>query len=1737
MIDNENESFRKRLEELRKRLLNLTNKHNPLLNIRHSEQSTRHIRVIDHLPDALYQRIQNGNTLTFRALPELKNTKIDLPDECTETFLNHYREAKITDEQYINSMKQLEEKDDKYMEHYTIDRQLRDRVRVRLGLPLLFEPEPLTNWDLAKKAGMNPSYELSKPESGISQEVTSYIQTRLRGDELQVKLDKLNKHIRDGLNESGVNTFYAAFGFLERYESKDSDRPFFAPLILQQLKPMQRKAKNRKAGGEWQYSVMGDDESPQLNIALVEKLRSKLVLPEFELDECPEDYFKKVEQAIVSEEKWRVRRWITFGMFNFSGHIMYQDLDPDNWNKPYNLLENTLIEKFVSGANEKDRHTYVYDTAETYDIDKNPDVQKYAPKLILNADSSQHSAIVDSMRGNDVAIKGPPGTGKSQTIVNLIANAIFAGKTVLFVAQKKAALDVVHKRISRTGLGEFCLPIHSEKATVGGIKEELKLAINARSTFTPVSKKVKECNEKVTSLRTFLRDYADALSAEFGMMNQSVFRSIWKRLDIQEMDNIITPSIKRIVIEDVENITRVMFEEYLRELDDIEKLDAMKRKYDTHPWDGVSAVSNDKYIAYELPNKFEECLHAIEILQNFLISMTEDSSRKEYTSLCEIERIVDTKSKISKQNILEANYSMMLGILTTDEYRSAVEEFYAEQCKWIDLKNECESVVKNVDTVLAGKELAVSMIDSAKSFGIAEVNIENIRLRIDRKNKAIEVYDGLKANLDQYARRVFDVAGNTLTLGQYDGLKRFVDAYRVKGVECGQCNYVYIFENCEELKKKIDNMVRSVEWISSKEEELSKVFRMDYKHSIYELRFVLQELNNSSMFSLLKKRYRSAKQIYSKLRRPGHGEWKHSQQSIKEIEEMLNLIQQRDSCGSDECLKKAFGALIRGTNTNFEMIRGVMKDVDEISKVFSNSNEDREKAKRYFIGCLDNNVDEIQQIVDLVICLNEQNMFKTNGNDSNVKLKHIIDNRRQEITELSKLRMYLMNTVSGNELTYNDLRELVFSKASVIQMQKNAMESQEEKLLRKSAEYGVVADCDWVVVSATLKTVQLIVSMELNHNFWNVSTPTELEHKIKMLHNRLEKLEREVQETKDVINETWSMGSVDSQQYIGYPDYREVPLSTLKERILKSLDAREALGPMVELASYEKRAEEEGLHYAQMLSRFKQNGLTYENARSIFEYLYYLNVCKEALRTSALLSPDELRKKQSSKNEFAKLDEQYLENCCLEIQEKHRRTQLPEGSSTGRKRDDNTEMRLVRHVIEKNSRIKLRKLILNAGQAIQILKPCLLMSPASVAKYIAPDGIKFDIAIIDEASQMPLEEAIGTLARCRNVVVVGDREQLPPGRHFKQQQNFDIDYEESDTEESESILETAFEKCSPVRNLIWHYRSKHESLIAFSNTKFYNRELIIYPSATTKTKDFGVVNHYVKGEYSSGRNAKEVDAVRDAARNHMMKHPEKSLGIVTMNVKQMQLIENEMDLLFNKDENCEKYREKWQERLESFFVKNLENVQGDERDVMMISTVYGPDSYGRVKQQFGPINSKYGYRRLNVLFTRAKHSLHLFTSMTPNDIRVQDSKSSDTRGLEAFREYLEYAETGKIPGENSKRSPDSEFEISVINELREHGYIAEPQVGEAGYFIDIGVKHKNWKYGYILGVECDGSTYHSSKSARDSDRLRQSVLEKQGWKIYRIWSTDWFYSYEREMKKLVDEIEREYRKKISEKVE
>ncbi|RIK37437.1 MAG: hypothetical protein DCC58_17975 [Chloroflexi bacterium] len=459
--------------------------------------------------------------------------------------------------------------------------------------------------------------------------------------------------------------------------------------------------------------------------------------------------------------------------------------------------------------------------------------------------------------------------------------------------------------------------------------------------------------------------------------------------------------------------------------------------------------------------------------------------------------------------------------------------------------------------------------------------------------------------------------------------------------------------------------------------------------------------------------------------------------------------------------------------------------------------------------------------------------------------------------------------------------------------------------------------------------------------------------------------------------------------------------------------------------------------------------------------------------------------------------------------------------------DAGGQLGVLRREFQKRARhLPVRQLVQRAGAAIQAIKPVFMMSPLSIATYLPAGAVQFDLVVFDEASQVRPVDAFGALLRGKQAVVVGDEKQLPPTSFFDSLTEADgADEDALITSDYQSVLELFLAQSAPKRMLRWHYRSRHQSLIAVSNQEFYENKLVVFPSPSDTTAGAGLVFHHLpQTAYERGgsrTNPQEAAIVARAVMQHAAEHPELTLGVASFSISQTNAIRDELERLRREDPSSEAFFAAHPH--EPFFVKNLENVQGDERDVIFISVGYGRNANGYLSMHFGPLNDAGGERRLNVLITRARLRCEVFSNITDDDL---DLERSPAAGVRALKQFLRYARTGLLDlPEASGRPAGSPFETAVEQALLRAGYQVHRQVGSAGFFIDLAIVDPQRPGRYLLGIECDGASYHSARSARDRDRLRQLVLERLGWTIYRIWSVDWFRDPDGELRHVVAAIE------------
>jgi very-short-patch-repair endonuclease len=617
-------------------------------------------------------------------------------------------------------------------------------------------------------------------------------------------------------------------------------------------------------------------------------------------------------------------------------------------------------------------------------------------------------------------------------------------------------------------------------------------------------------------------------------------------------------------------------------------------------------------------------------------------------------------------------------------------------------------------------------------------------------------------------------------------------------------------------------------------------------------------------------------------------------------------------------------------------------------------------------------------------------------------------------------------------------------------------------------------------------------------------------------------LEADLDEVAKLLAEVMKFLDLDAAAIFQTNSAAAINLNKVSERAAKWAANPGRFEEWARLAAADREARASGP--ARIASTLASGRLEPKNAILEIETAFAEACWKKAIAGDPELSSFDGDSHAALVGRFRELEEKSREAAVRSVRAKHR-SAIPRGAQGA--------MGVVRAEIgRKRGHMPLRRLMKIAGNTIQKIKPVFLMSPVTVAQFLPPGSVDFDLLVIDEASQVRPEDALGLIARCRRIVVVGDKKQLPPTNFFDRMiaddaspsDNSDAAIRNPDgtapITDLESILSLCEARGLESQMLRWHYRSRHPSLIEVSNAEFYHR-LVMPPAPVTERGEQGLKLRRVVGAYDLGgkrTNEIEAHAVAEAVARHARNDSGLSLGVVTFSTAQRDLIADILEAKRRDDSLLDAFLSPGGS--EDLFIKNLENVQGDERDVILISIGYGPREAGQPldSMAFGPVSAEGGERRLNVLFTRARVRCEVFVSFAPAGINLERASGEGPRVLKRF---LQYAASGILKEcRETGADFDSPFEAAVAEAIESIGYEVEPQVGSAGFKIDLAVRDPARPGRYMLAIECDRATYHSALWARERDRLRQQVLENLGWRFHRIWSTDWFYRRSEQLEKL-----------------
>ena len=584
------------------------------------------------------------------------------------------------------------------------------------------------------------------------------------------------------------------------------------------------------------------------------------------------------------------------------------------------------------------------------------------------------------------------------------------------------------------------------------------------------------------------------------------------------------------------------------------------------------------------------------------------------------------------------------------------------------------------------------------------------------------------------------------------------------------------------------------------------------------------------------------------------------------------------------------------------------------------------------------------------------------------------------------------------------------------------------------------------------------------------------------------------------------------------------PISKLSTRLRELREQTSSLDDWIKFSRWQRDMTEAG--FDTITEELLKNKYDPSQARDCIAARFYRSLYDHFAKEDPLLGEFEIEQHEKLRERFRQLDEWEVKAAATRIRE----YQL---GREDRPRSDwsapvSSEVGILQRETQKKRRHKpLRRLFAEIPNILQRLKPCIMMSPLSVSTFLQSEDLQFDLVVFDEASQVFPWDAVGAIYRGKQLIVAGDEKQLPPTNFFNRGDIESEDDEDEDIGDFESILSVCKSMGMPNKRLRWHYRSRREPLIVFSNRHFYDGDLVTFPSVCDASGDAVRLELVPDGRWVDRKNCQEASRIADLVIQHLRSRPGTSLGVIAFSASQQNIIEDE---IYDRRRTSPEIDALFHSNLrESIFVKNLENVQGDERDVIYLSMGYAFNEAGKFNKNFGPLSKAGGERRLNVAVTRARQEVVFVASVTAAQMDLSGSLSA---GAHLLKAYLDYAHRG-VDSLAQKASLvfgecDSIFEQEVASELIKRGLKPVPQVGCSGFRIDLALKHPHRPGEFCLGIECDGASYHSSHTARDRDRIRQSVLEDLGWRIVRIWSTDWI----RDPSSQVDRILAAYEKSI-----
>lgn len=1386
---------------------------------------------------------------------------------------------------------------------------------------------------------------------------------------------------------------------------------------------------------------------------------------------------------------------IRIGQYSFYGQQIYEDLRNN---------ENAISgHEFVDGLIGKGSIIQ-----EGLPSDSHPDDLLTVEEdfSVLDADVSQMRVIQKAVQGNSLVVQGPPGTGKSQTIVNLVSNLLARGKKVLVVCEKQVALEVVYKRLKEKGLDKLCLPLFYQNADK---KTFAKSVINDRDFLIESYGHSNSSDDTALKLREKVHTKLWNYVCSLGNVVEPLKRSVqWVHGELAKAQALNTDgtapwgdSDPLIMTEDV----------YRRILTILEAVSPVLHKISDQKFSAWSQIQKENF-SPDFASRVRVVLKDIHSVATELSSLQPESIG------------LNTISNLKKHiNIVEqlAQFDVHLSSIPLRENIS-ISVIVQVLKQIIDIISSYQKLTESFDN-----DYKIPLSWEEAKLSEQPINddceIEKIHTAFNTIPKIEATLNSLRTNMDicqNYDLSNFPITEliyhrNILTLDSLIiRIKNWSEASPLQASLGSLTTLQAIYNKLEEANTVFEKWAVIRENLNK--DDIKKVFiEFDKKYHKY-LHFFSRDYGTTKKIVSgwcnfnAPKRYSDIKQVVSAIR---------DSQNLEEKLEIL-LVQFNERYILHKPITPHEIPMIYGSAKNLsEWMRQENKSelANHLKQVVEKNSNPR--AMKAFSDSLN----------DLESLLNGPWSIFTNIGDLDRTSIADISYKFEEISAKSKDIIYLEQTVQTFLIKNKTGRTLISLKKDIENLNQLrvclnkfgsdileifATEEDAGSLMGKREELKKVVTELESLFGYILELPDFPSDISLKESIY-VTT------KSKMNIGKWKSVLTNYERHTLVLNKLFE----NSDSLI---DVEILDLVAFQEKLSEMMRDQEGLALWMEYRRYSHQMKDLG--YSWFLESLI--GSDIKNPGALFAESLW-NAWLEKHYSS---DPDlrDFNEHEHTKNieEFRKLEKRVLEINAKRILQRI----TPEIKKVKERRGE-LESFLLRQSQLQQRHKPVRQVVMKCTSHIQQYKPCWMMSPLTLSSYIPYGSLDFDTVIFDEASQMRVEHALGAIARGKQVIIFGDEHQLPPTSFFDVAS--DDDSEQAEDQDYESILHAARTVLPESSDsLLYHYRSKYEDLIAFSNCEVYKDRLITFPNpdhinhgVQFEYVENGIFDGGIKKEEHAGTRRNDIEAKRviEICAQYATNYPDKSIGVIAFSKSQEVGIRDALiEFLKFNPEFQEKLNED-QDGTDAFFIKNLESVQGDERDIIVLSIGYGKDKNGNFFNRFGPINGTNGYRRLNVAVTRAKEKLICVSSFKSTEMKAGET----SRGAKMLQKYLDYAENGVktldgsrlvVAGEDVEA--DSPFELEVKRALEERGYEVKKQVGVSGFKIDLAIINPNTGSDYVLGIECDGASYHSSYSARVNDRLRQDILERLGWTIYRIWSQHWLTHKEKILDDIVERVNR-----------